>query len=321
MDSLISIIIPTFNRAHIIGETLASVSAQTHSNWECIVVDDGSTDNTPEILKEYVENDGRFKYYMRPNHLPKGANSCRNYGFEMSQGDFVNWFDSDDIMLPNFLKCKMDAMTDSLEFVYCSGFYVNDQLEDRKKITLIETNNIYKDYALWNLHLFTPSMLFRKSFLVDKPLFNTQIVRFQDTEFFSRVFFGMMPEVFKAVHEYQFLYRRHPKSKSSTDEIYVHSEQLSVSYIYLSKLKQGLALGDAELAAYFYKRTIALWFRAFRNNHKENQTYIKKELLTILATKNKWNVVIIRSVFSICSLVNTPSHKMKTLLESLTLRM
>jgi len=53
--------------------------AQTYTNWECIVVDDGSTDATPSILKMYCEKDSRFQYHQRPINKPKGANICRNY--------------------------------------------------------------------------------------------------------------------------------------------------------------------------------------------------------------------------------------------------
>ena len=98
---LVSIIIPTYNRAHLIGETLDSILAQTYQNWECIIVDDGSSDNTDEVVGEYTKKDTRFKYYHRTNeHLP-GGNGARNYGFKMSEGEYVNWLDSDDLFSEN----------------------------------------------------------------------------------------------------------------------------------------------------------------------------------------------------------------------------
>ena len=94
---LVSIIIPNYNRAHLIGETLDSVLIQTYKNWECIIVDDGSTDNSKEVIQEYVDKDKRFQIYDRPVDRPKGANACRNYGYELSKGEFINWLDSDDL--------------------------------------------------------------------------------------------------------------------------------------------------------------------------------------------------------------------------------
>lgn len=98
MDSIVSIIIPTYNRAHHIGETLDSIIAQTYRNWECIVVDDGSCDYTTELMEFYCEHDSRIQYHHRPKEKPKGANSCRNYGFELSKGKYIQWLDSDDLL-------------------------------------------------------------------------------------------------------------------------------------------------------------------------------------------------------------------------------
>jgi glycosyltransferase involved in cell wall biosynthesis len=98
---LVSIIIPTYNRAHLIGVTLHSVVSQTYLNWECIIVDDGSSDNTDEVVGEYVKKDSRFKYYHRPEEHLLGGNGARNYGFKMSKGEYVNWLDSDDLFSEN----------------------------------------------------------------------------------------------------------------------------------------------------------------------------------------------------------------------------
>ncbi len=98
---LISIIIPTYNRSWIIGETLDSVLAQTYTNWECIVVDDGSYDDTAELLKFYSEKDDRIKLHLRPNDMLKGASSCRNYGLKQAKGDFIQFLDSDDLLNKN----------------------------------------------------------------------------------------------------------------------------------------------------------------------------------------------------------------------------
>lgn len=117
-NPLVSIIIPTFNRAHFIGETLDSVLAQTYDNWECIVVDDGSSDNTKEIVNAYVKKDTRFQYFIRPNIHKHGGNGARNYGFKQSKGAFIIWFDSDDLMLPQHIERKVTfLLRHSVDFV------------------------------------------------------------------------------------------------------------------------------------------------------------------------------------------------------------
>ena len=95
---LVSIIIPTYNRASLIEETLNSIIDQTFQNWECLVIDDGSTDTTEEVMKKYVCADKRIHYYSKPVDLLRGGNAARNYGFKMSRGEYIHWFDSDDLM-------------------------------------------------------------------------------------------------------------------------------------------------------------------------------------------------------------------------------
>ncbi len=108
-DYLVSIIIPTYNRASILAETLDAVKTQTYANWECLIIDDGSSDDSVTIAKSYAQFDNRFQVHCRPFDRPKGANACRNYGFEIAVGSFINWFDSDDVMSPYHLESHLQA--------------------------------------------------------------------------------------------------------------------------------------------------------------------------------------------------------------------
>ncbi|SDS69027.1 Glycosyltransferase involved in cell wall bisynthesis [Formosa sp. Hel1_31_208] len=110
MKPLISIIIPVYNRSNLIGETLDSILVQTYPNWECIIVDDESTDDTCTVVHEYIQKDARFKLFSKPNKLPKGPSAARNYGYLKSQGDYINWFDSDDLMLANKLEIDIEHL-------------------------------------------------------------------------------------------------------------------------------------------------------------------------------------------------------------------
>ncbi|WP_339916367.1 glycosyltransferase family 2 protein [Yeosuana marina] len=149
MNPLVSVIIPTYNRAHLIGETLDSISRQTYTNWECIVVDDGSTDNTETLLQRYVQKDSRFQFIKRPQNKIKGANVCRNIGFDYSKGDFIQWFDSDDIMLSEFLEFKVDALKDT------SYDYLITLTEDFQHPDINTSLGVNKNYYTFNLHKIT----------------------------------------------------------------------------------------------------------------------------------------------------------------------
>ena len=107
MKPLVSIIIPTYNRAELLPDTLNSVLKQTYGNWECIVVDDHSTDNTPQVGREYAAGDGRISFFTRTSERPKGAASCRNFGLENAKGDFIQFLDSDDLLHPKKLEMQL----------------------------------------------------------------------------------------------------------------------------------------------------------------------------------------------------------------------
>jgi len=94
-----SIVMPTYNRAHLIGPSIESVLNQTFKTFELIIVDDGSTDETEEVVKKF--NSKQIKYIKKKNG-ERGA--ARNFGAAMTQGEYINFFDSDDLMYPHHLE-------------------------------------------------------------------------------------------------------------------------------------------------------------------------------------------------------------------------
>ena len=127
-NPLISIIIPTYNRAHLIGETLDSILNQTYQNWECIIVDDGSTDNTEEIVTAYVSRDSRFQYHQRPDSYKSGGNGARNYGLEASRGEYINWLDSDDLISINKLEYQVSALLENkYDVILCEWLFFKNK--------------------------------------------------------------------------------------------------------------------------------------------------------------------------------------------------
>lgn len=188
---LVSIIIPTYNRAHLIGETLDSIKAQTYKNWECIVVDDGSTDNTDTILAKYVEKDNRFQYHQRPVNRIKGANACRNYGFELSKGEYINWFDSDDIMCPEFIKLKMKILVSgNFNFVFSKTINFDN---DGNVSKFCSNSNIGVEISAFNfikqnLTFCTLDFMATKA-SIGKLRFNEKLKSGQEYNFISRYLF------------------------------------------------------------------------------------------------------------------------------------
>jgi len=106
----ISVIIPTYNRASTIKEALNSVLNQTYSDWECIIIDDGSTDHTETVIMDYINLDNRFIYIKRPFSRKKGAAACRNIGLEMAIGNYIQFLDSDDVIASNKFEIQINCL-------------------------------------------------------------------------------------------------------------------------------------------------------------------------------------------------------------------
>jgi glycosyltransferase involved in cell wall biosynthesis len=124
----IAIIIPVFNREHLLSFTLDSVIGQSLTDWECILVDDHSNDQSLAVMERYQKKDTRFKAYKRPDNLKKGANACRNYGFTKTIATTIKWFDSDDIMLPDHLEIAYKTLIkNDLDFVVTDTLNFNHE--------------------------------------------------------------------------------------------------------------------------------------------------------------------------------------------------
>lgn len=131
-DPLVSIITPTHNRARVLPRAIASVLAQTHENLELIVVDDCSTDRTPELISSM--QDPRLRYVRLPENV--GAAAARNAGLEIMRGDFACFLDDDDEILPDKLRLQLEKFAGSspdVGLVYCGASLCLDA-EKRKVI-------------------------------------------------------------------------------------------------------------------------------------------------------------------------------------------
>lgn len=230
---LVSIIIPTYNRAHFIGETLDSVLMQTYLNWECIVVDDGSTDKTVELLQAYCRKDTRFKYHLRPFNRAKGANACRNYGFEISNGMYVNWFDDDDVMLPDFIEKKVSALeaNPQLDAIISKRIFYDENLEIviGKEIKTLLTDNILEDFISLKIKWYTSDSMWRSEFLEGKTLFNEQLKAGQDRDFHIRMLLAA-PKL-EVLDAYLTKYRKHPDNLTSQIDDIEKGVSLRISHM------------------------------------------------------------------------------------------
>lgn len=104
MKPEISVIVPCYNLADYLPEALDSIATQTFQDWECIIVNDGSTDSTGEVAARYAASDPRFKFVETPNG---GVIKARNLGVKSSTGKYLLFLDADDILMPEYMEKAM----------------------------------------------------------------------------------------------------------------------------------------------------------------------------------------------------------------------
>jgi glycosyltransferase involved in cell wall biosynthesis len=138
---MVSIITPSFNSAPYIEETYKSILAQTSSDWEWIIVDDGSTDNTLEIIKAYSNNSSKVKYLKR-DRLPKGACTCRNIAIENASGKYLIFLDTDDILSINCIKQRQEEIerNSNIDFIVFQMLQFDNVKDDLRLLWNVEND-------------------------------------------------------------------------------------------------------------------------------------------------------------------------------------
>lgn len=136
----VSIVIPTYNRGDLIGETIRSLQEQDFEDFEVIIVDDGSTDNTKMLCEDVVSADPRFAY-VAEDKKNRGPSYCRNKGYRIAQGEYLIFLDSDDLFLPGALKSRVELMDAHKEkdFIVFVGEFFKRKLGDTKMLWNIPT--------------------------------------------------------------------------------------------------------------------------------------------------------------------------------------
>jgi len=182
---MVSVIIPTFNRGYIVAEAIESVLSQTYRDFEIIVVDDGSTDNTREVLEPYRD---RIRYFYQEN---KGVAGARNKGIEESRGAFIAFLDSDDIWLPEKLERQRQLFDHcpELGLVYTRFwrvYYGGQKKKLEPKDKYLKKGYIYPQ-VLFTYLIWAGSVMARKDCFNRVGRFNTSLPLVQDRDMWLRI--------------------------------------------------------------------------------------------------------------------------------------
>ena len=167
---MISVIVPCYNYAHFLNETLLSIQSQTYKDWECIIINDGSTDNTEEIANLCILKDNRFRYFKKENG---GLSSSRNAGISLALGDYIQFLDADDTLHPEKFEKQLEVFNalPNLDVCYSDFLFFNDQNEYYRSEfprTTLNSNPLLDFIMNWGFEFIIP---------IHSPLFKQRIIK------------------------------------------------------------------------------------------------------------------------------------------------
>ncbi len=184
----VSIVVPTKNRAQLLKETIQSVLLQTSPCWELVIIDDGSTDDTAEMMADFVQHDNRIRFLRREGDVV-GANVCRNQGARVAQADWIMFLDSDDLLAENCVENRIRWLerNQDLDFIVCHADAFLDKPGDlNRPASCFKHEGDLDRFLFFDLPWLVTGPTWRKSTFLKIGGFNESIPSWQDIELHVR---------------------------------------------------------------------------------------------------------------------------------------
>ncbi|WP_081210042.1 glycosyltransferase family 2 protein [Salegentibacter sediminis] len=261
---MISIITPTYNRANLIERMIESVIRQTYLNWELIIVDDGSTDETELCIKEY--QDERIRYFYTEN---SGATDSRNYGVNQAKGDYIIFLDSDDEARNTWLEELMDIVKlENADIAFCGLEKYNEKGELLSKV--LPQKLEYNKHILYGSFL-SGTFLVLKEYFLDVGGYDIKLASGQHTELRLR----LLPYLINRGINWGY-------TENCLLKVYIHKgprirhNNLSIYQGSLSILTKHKEYFDSNPTAYYYFYSVAGVAAIRSGYHKEGRKLLLK---------------------------------------------
>ena len=221
----LSIIVPAYNAEDFILQCLKSISEQQFADFECIIVNDGSTDGTLSVIEAFIKNDKRFSLVTQKNGGPASA---RNRGLEVAKGRFIGFCDSDDALLPDHYSSIIDLMKSCSADIGISAYYKKENREDERigkfnKIMTVE--QALELIASDTLNSFFPTKVFCRN-VFGTLRFNEQCTVMEDVELMHKIFMNAHTVAYTGNPTYY--YRQNPNSILHTVDLECEYKMLTV---------------------------------------------------------------------------------------------
>ena len=264
MKPKISVVIPSYNRAEYISATIDSILAQTYEDFEIVFIDDGSTDNTAEIVKTYMDKDIRVKYFKQRNSERAVA---RSYGITLSMGDYICLVDSDDIWYPKKLEVQLAVMEENPDVILSYASVNRIDMQGKTVGSAARQHEGYTGWVFFELlkRNFIPSVtpMIRKETLAKVGEQNTEFIPYEDWDFWLRL---SREGKFFHIVEPLGAYRLHPGQSVQN----VNAER--IEKVTLAVLKNNTNLENFDLKDYLMKS----------GNHLDLVSFIQQEFPKIV---------------------------------------
>ena len=180
---LFSVIIPCYNQSHFLADALVSLLAQSYSNWEAIIVNDGSTDNTDDVAKAWCKKDFRIKLISSTNN---GLSAARNRGIDLSKGQYISFLDADDKFAVNHLESISKVLNDGFDIVFSGYSYFSDELLNCHTVNL---NKELEFKLILQGNIVPPvSVALKKSVLLETGRFDVSLNSAEDWDLWIRCY-------------------------------------------------------------------------------------------------------------------------------------
>ena len=210
-DSKVSILIPLYNAEKYISETIDSVLNQKYTNWECIIVNDGSTDNSEKIVLEKIKGNNKFKYLTEENG---GPGKARNYAASVATGKYLLFLDADDIILEDYLLDGVNFLDNNNDYTLFYGIAIMFWDNGTENLWGLRKFKDMKDFLIANC-IYCTSMIRKKDFDAVGG-FDENLKAYEDWEFFIRLL-DRNPKVYRE-DKILFKYRRHTGSRDDINK-------------------------------------------------------------------------------------------------------
>lgn len=269
----VSIVVPCYNQAQYLDECLKSVLAQTYQDWECIIVNDGSPDNTEEVAQKWIEKDSRFKYLFQVNN---GVSSARNYGIKNAVGAWILPLDADDKIGERYLKLAAENFDSDYSIIYCKaeffGYKNGDwQLKEFDFKNMLKGNQIFC------------SAFFRKEHFLKIGGYDTKIIYGkEDWEFWIRIL-KLNPKVLRLDYK-GFFYRVKEFSRNENVSRNLEQSDEIEKYVY-TKHKNLYDKEFTSFQSYLRKEQII-------DKQKENLEYFTERINKNSFTKLLFKIIL-----------------------------